>query len=119
MALVTINAVPNVIIVTAVFRISCGLRVAERALEYRVVRWVRMACGTHAVGPAMTHGKKVMGERCSQPGRGGMARSACGRESGRDMVRIGCGLVRRLMAAVTICRQRREVVVHVAARARN
>jgi hypothetical protein len=60
-----------------------------------------------------------MGERCSGPGRRGVTRRACRRESSGDVVRICRGLISRLVAAVAIYWQRGEVVIHVAARAGN
>jgi hypothetical protein len=60
-----------------------------------------------------------MVERCSGPGRRGVARRACRRESSGDMVRICRGLISRLVATVAIDWQSGEVVIHMAARAWN
>src|ERR1700737_824132 len=120
MALITVNAVVHIpadIRVTEIVRVPSPM--ANRALEDRVIRGINMAGSTHAVGPAMIHGEKGMGERCPQPSCGRMTRRTSRREPCRDVVRIRCGLVNRLMATVAIYRQRREVAVHVAARAGN
>lgn len=53
MALITIDAIPYVVIITAVFRIGCGFRMANGALEDRIVGGIRMACSANAVGPAV------------------------------------------------------------------
>jgi hypothetical protein len=122
MALITIDTVPDVTRVTAVFRISCGLRVAERALEYRVVRGIRMACSAHAGGPAVSQREKVMRECCAGPGSRVVAVGAIPRSKrgpGSSVVRIRCGVVDTGVAAVASQWQRREIVIHMAIRAGN
>jgi hypothetical protein len=53
MALITVNAIPHVVIITAVFWIGCGFRMANGALEDRIVAGIRMAGSANAVSPAM------------------------------------------------------------------
>ena len=119
MALITINTIPYIIIIAAVFRIGLRLGVTNGALEDRVVRGIRMARSAYAVGSAVIHGEKVMSECCSQPSSSGVACRAGRREVCRNVVRVCRRKVNRLVAAVAIDRQRLEVVVHMAARTRN
>lgn len=70
----------------------------------------------------MIHGEPSVIERRAGPGRRGVARGTirwrkCG--SGCGVVRIRCAIVIYSVATVAIGRQRRKVVVHVAARTRN
>jgi len=120
MALIAVYAVVDIpadVRVMEIGRVSAPM--ANGALEDRVVRGINVACGAHAIGPAVIHGEIRMVECCPGPGRRGVAgRTSC-RESGRRMSRIGCRIVRSRVATVAIYRQRREVVVHVAARARD
>ena len=119
MALITIHAIPDIIIVATVFWIGLSLCVTNGALEDRVIRGIRMARGAYTVGAAVIHGKKVMCERCSEPTRGGVAgRTGCWEACG-NVIRIGCSLVNRFMAAVTIHWQRFEIIVHMATCASN
>ena len=120
MALIAVNAVVHIPAdggMTEIGRVPAPM--ANGALEDRVVRGINVACSTHAVGPAVIQGEIRMVECCPCPGRRGVAgRTSC-RESSRRMSRIRCRIVRSRVATVAIYRQRREVVVHVAARARD
>jgi len=73
--------------------------------------------GAHAIRISMVRREPGVIESRIQPVRGGVARVASCRESGRRMVRIGRTLVVPLVARVAIRRYRRVVVVHVAIRA--
>ena len=95
--------------------IRIRLRVTVRALEHAVVVWIGMAGRTHSIRSAVVHGEVGVIEDGIQPGGGRMAGRATGRESRRHVVRIGRSLVIDSVAAVTIRRQRRVVIVHVAA----
>ena len=119
MALITIHAIPDIIIVATMFWIGLSLCVTNGALEDRVIRGIRMASCAYTVGAAVIHGEKIMCECCSEPTRGGVAgRTGC-REACGNVIRIGCSLVNRFMAAVTIHWQRFEIIVHMATCASN
>ena len=121
-ALIAIHAVPDIAAHAAVLRIGCRLGVANGALENRVVGGIRVARGANPVGASMTHREIRVVEGRAGPGRGGVAGAAVGRRkcgSSRGVIWVGRPVVVRRMATVTIRRQRRVVVVDVAARARN
>ena len=66
---------------------------AAGALEDRVVRRVGMAGGANAVGVSMSQWEERViagGQRCRQPGGGGVAGGAGGRPSRRDVIGV-CG----------------------------
>lgn len=96
-------------------RIGLGLGMATGASEQRIVGWVGVTGGTHAFRPAMIAREPGVVERCSLPRTGGMAGLAGGREVRSRVVRIGRGLVVGLVTGVAIRRNRRVIVVHMAA----
>ena len=88
---------------------------ASSALEDGIITRVRMAGCAHAICIPVICREVRMVEGGSCPRRGGVARVARRREARRRVVRIRGPVVIRLMAAVAGSRQRRVVVVHVAA----
>ena len=116
MALITINAVVDVILYTLMIRVRLALRVAIGAGKHRVVVRVGMAGGADAIGSAVIRGEPCVIKDRAQPRSRVVARLARGREARRLMVGVGRAVVVRLMAAVASRRQSRVVVVHVALR---
>ena len=117
MALIAIYAVVNIpadVRVAEIGRVSSP--VALRALEDQVVRRIDVARSAHAVGVPMIQGEIGMIECCAGPGCRRVAGRAGGRETGRRVGRVRCGVVRCRVATVTIGRQRRVIVVYVAHR---
>ena len=119
MALITISVVVDVIAHAVVLAICLRRGVAGRALKYRVIARIRVASRANALRVSVGHREPCMVECCAAPCRRRVARLAGGRESGRDVIRIGRGLVNRLVAAVAIRRQARVVVIYVATAAGN
>ena len=120
MALVAVDAVvhiPIYIRVTEIVRVIAAM--AGRALEYRIVVRIRMACGADAIGVAMVNRElrvlRVI-ERRPSPGGRGMASRAGGREELRlrGVAWIRSVVVIGLMAADTGRGQRGVVTVDVA-----
>ncbi len=90
-------------------------------LEDRIVRGIRVADRTHAVGGVapVSQGEKGVTESRAGPGRGCVAgRTGC-REPGCRVSRIRCAIVICRVATDASDRQRRVVIVHVAARTGN
>jgi len=123
-ALITVNAVVHIpVYIRVVEVISIVAAMAGRALEYRVVVRIRMACGADAIGVAMVNRElrvlRVI-ERRPSPGGGGMASRAGGREELRlrGVAWIRGVVVIGLMAADTGRGQRGVVAVDVAVGAR-
>ena len=122
MALVAVDAVvdvPRHVVVMEVVRIVAPM--TSRALEHRVIVGVRVAGRANAVGVAVARGElRVlrMVEGCSRPCSSVVAVLARCREELllRLVPRVCCVLVIRLVAAVTVRRQRRVVAIHVAIR---
>lgn len=115
MALVAIHTVVDVSTHALVFLIRIRFGVAARALEHRVVARVGVARGAHPSGTTVIRVKPRMVENCAGPsGHHLVARLASGRETGRHVVRVVCGLVLRLVAGVAIRGQIRVVVIYVA-----
>ena len=122
--LATATALVTLVTIHAVVHISAHVRMAEivcvsaamtlRALEHRVVAWVRVAGRAHPVGVAVVGREVSVIERRTRPGGGGMARSARRREARRSVVRIRRAVVVGLVAADASGRQCRVVVVDVA-----
>lgn len=92
---------------------------AVRALKDAVVALVGMAGGADAIGPAVAGIEPGMVESCPCPTRRRMAECACCGESRSNMVGIVCLLILRFVAAITIGRQGRVVVVDVTIRTSN
>ena len=114
MTAVAIHAVVHVPADALMLRVGLVLRMAVRALEDAVVVWIRVADRAHSTRSAMFHVEPRVSKRCIQPAAGRMASGAgCG-EPRRNMVRTRRGAVILGMAAITVGRQRRVVVVHVA-----
>ena len=120
MALIAIHAVVDISAEVWVIEIGrVPASVALRTLENQVVRGISMARSAHAVGIAVIHGEIGVIECCAGPGCRRVAGGTSCREPGCRVSRIGCGVVSCRVAPVAIDRQRRIVVVHVAARASN
>lgn len=96
--------------------VGIGLRlgVAIRALEYGIVGRVGMARRADTVGPAVVCREPSVVEGRSLPRSSVVARLASGRKIGCRVVRVGCGLIVRLVTRIAVCRNGRVVVVHVA-----
>ena len=96
-------------------------RMATRgAAEHRIVRRVRVARkACYSLMRARRDREPCVIEGRSAPGRGRVARSTSGRESGSDMIRIRGRVVDRLVAAVAIFRRSLVDAIHVARGARN
>ena len=90
------------------------LCVTVSALKHAVVVWIDMAGRAHTIRSSMVHGEVGVIEGGVQPSRRRMACRAAGRESRRDVVGVRRPLVVGSVTAVTIRRQRRVVVIHVA-----
>ena len=121
MALITVHAVVDIPVHTAVLRIRLSLRVATSALKYGVVTWIRVAGCAHAVGIAVVHGEpRVVECRACPRCRRVAGRTRCREHRGRRGVnRIGGGRVVGFVTAIAICGQRRVVVIDVAVGAGN
>ena len=78
-----------------------------------------MAGGTNTIGSAVGGIEPGMVERCSCPATRRMAECASRGKARGHMVRIVRSLILRLVAAITIGRQGRVIVVHVTIRTRN
>ncbi len=117
MTLIAIHAVVNIPADAGMPEIGrVPAPMALGTLEDHVVRGINMARRTHAVGPAMIHGEIGMVEHSAGPGRGCVAgRTGC-REPGCRVSRIRCAIVICRVATDASDRQRRVVIVHVAAR---
>lgn len=117
MALVAVHAV--VYVPTHAPMITIGIRfgMAVGALEYGVVRGIRVARCTDTVRVAMVHREPCVIEGGAQPARSGVTSGARCWEAGRYVIRVVRALVVRLVTAVTVGRDRGVVVVHMAARA--
>ena len=116
-ALITVDAVVNVVPHALVVGIRLTLGMAVRARENGVVRRIGVAGRAHAVGPAVVGWEPCVIEHRAQPRRCVVARLARSRETRCGMVRIIRRLIIGLMAAVTVRWQCRVVVVDVALRA--
>ena len=120
MALIAIHTVVDISAEVRVIEIGrVPASVALRTLENQVVCGIRMARSAHAVGIAVIHGEIGVVEHRAGPGRCRVAGCTSCREPGCRVSRIRCGVVSCRVAPVAIDRQRRIVVVHVAARAGN
>lgn len=115
MTAVAIHAVVHIAADTLVLVVGLIFRVAIRALEDAVVAWIGMADGAHSIRSAVVGVEPCVIEGRAQPAAGGMASCAARRETCRDVVWIRRSAVILRMAAVAIGRQRRVVVIHVAA----
>ena len=115
MALITAGAVVDVIAHISMFRIGLGLGMASCASKQRIVGWVGVTGGTHALRPTVIAREPGVVEGCSLPRTGGVTGLAGRREVRSCVVRIGRGLVVGLMTGVAIRRNRGVVVVHVTA----
>ena len=116
MALIAVHAVIDIIWIAAVRLGQLRLvRMAARALKNCVVVWIRMTGGTHSVCVAMIHREPGVAERCAGPSRGVVAgRAGCCENGWRGLMdRIRRSSIIRRVAAVTICRKSRVVVVYM------
>jgi len=118
MALVTVDAVVNVISDSLVISVCLVLQVAIGALEYGIVVRIGMAGRTDSVGIAVIDGElRVLGmiESSVQPTGGVVAGLAGGGEKLRlrHVPRIGGGVVVSLVAPDASGRQGRVIVVDV------
>ena len=125
MAVVAIDAVVHIPVHVRVLEVGgVVIAMAARALEYRVVSTIRVACGAYAVCVAMTGGKlRVCGVRERPAGPVDRAHAVAGpalcgwEESGvlrRGMCWIGCVVVIGLVAADAGVAVEAVIVVHVA-----
>lgn len=115
MALIAIRAVENVIAHTVVIVIGLRGRVANRALEHRIVARIRVAGSAHAPGIAVGHRKPGMVERSSAPPCCGVTGLAGCRKARGHVIRVAGGLVNGSVTAVAVSRKTCVIVVHVAA----
>src|SRR5579871_6827481 len=92
---------------------------AVRALENAVVARIGMADRTHSIRSAVIRVEPGVIEGGAQPAAGGMAGRAGGRKTCSLVIGIRRAAVILGMTAVTVGRQRRVVVVHVATGARH
>ena len=90
---------------------------ATGALEHGVVARVRMASCANAIRVAVVRREVRVIKRGPGPAGRGVASIASRRKASGCVVWIGGPLIVRIVAAVTVGRQRRVVVVHVALRA--
>ena len=118
MALVAVNAVVDVPTNVGMTEIRCIIvAMATGALEHRVVTRIRMAGRANTIRIPMVRREVGVVERRPCPCSGGMACVASRREASGCVVWIGGPLVVRIVATVTVGRQCRVVVIHVALRA--
>jgi len=118
-AAIAVHAVVDVPTHVLVLAVGARLRVAIRALEHRVVIRIGMAGGTYPVRTAMIHRKPCVIESGSQPAGRAVAGDARGRETNRNVIRVGRACVVQLVAAVAVRGHGGVVVVHVATGARD
>src|ERR1700682_4652734 len=111
MALVTIGAVVYVPLHARMFRVGLRLGVAVGALEDREVVGIRVAIAADAVGIAVVQREIWVIESGVRPLDVVMTVSAGRGEMRGGVVRIIGIQIIRFMAAVTVCRQIRVVVV--------
>ena len=114
MALITVNAVVNVVPDALVVRIRLTLRVAVRARKHGVVVRVRMTGGANSVRPTVVRREVCVIESGVEPARSRMAGGTGSREARAHVIRIGRPTVVLLMTTVAVRRQRCVVVVYVA-----
>ncbi len=119
MALIAVRTIVNVSADSPVVRIRLGLCVAARALEYRVVRRIRVARSAYPVGVAMGRRKPGVVEGRSCPSRSRMTRRAGRREPRSSVIGISRALVLGRMAGVAVGGSAREHVVDVTVGARD
>jgi len=120
MALIAVHAVIDISSHVRVVEIGgVAAAMAIRALKNGVVIRIGVAGRADAVGATMIHGPPRVVKSRSRPGAGGVASGTSCRKHGRrgsvDWIRRR--EVIRFMAAVAIGRQRRVVVIYMAARA--
>ena len=117
MTLITVRAVVNVSADALMLSVGGWLivRVAVRAREHQVIRRVCMAV-TALINSVVRDGEVGVVKHRPQPRTGVVARLARGRESGRNVVRIGGAVVVGLVATDAGGRKRQVVVVNVALR---
>ncbi len=117
MTLVTVRAVVNVSADALMLSVGGWLivRVAVRAREHQVIRRVCMAV-TALINSVVRDGEVGVVKHRTQPRTGVVASLARGRESGRNVVRIGGAVVVGLVATDAGGRKRQVVVVNVALR---
>ena len=113
MALVTVRAAVDIPVYAAVVRVSLVLAVANGAGKDRVVRGVGMARGANSSRIAVVGWEPRVVEARSRPRGCGVAGLAGGRETRRRVIRVGGGLVIRLVTGEAVGRNRCVVVVHV------
>ncbi len=114
-ALVAVHAVVHVSVDAPMIAVSVRLGMAIRALEDNVIRRVGVAGRADAIRVAVIHGEPGVIEGCTQPTGGCVADRTRGRETRRHVIGTVGRLVVGFVTAVTVSRNRRVVVVHVAA----
>jgi len=115
-ALIAVDAVPHEVLVSRMPLRCSRLRMADGALENRVITRIGMAGGAHPLRVAVSHGEPGVVKRGSQPIRGNpgcMASHTGGREPGRSMVGVGRCRVIGLVARVAIRGRQHVIVVHM------
>lgn len=78
-----------------------------------------MAGGAYPIGVAVVYVEPGVIKGCAQPTRVGVAERAGRGKTCSHVIRIVGSLIVDFMAAVTVCRQGRVIVVHVTIRARD
>ena len=117
-ACVAVHAVVHISVHVGMMEIgSIVAAVAAGALEHSVVTGSDVARGADAVCSAVVHVEPGVIEGGPQPRRSGVARGACGRETGRNMIGIVGSLVIDLVARVAVGRRAGIHVVDMARRA--
>src|SRR5690349_6294068 len=102
MALVAARAAVHVVFDPLMLLIGRALGMAICASKHRVVRRIGVAGRADAIRPSVSSREVSMVKCGSQPRTRGMTRLAGGGKPRRDMVRIGRGLILRLMTRITI-----------------
>lgn len=106
MALVAVDAVVDIPPNSLMTRVSGGLGVARSicARKNRVIVWIRVAGGAHAIGIAVIEAPPGVAESRPGPSGGVVARCASGREDRRRrfMDGVGSAVVIRGVAAVAV-----------------
>ena len=113
-ALIAVVAVVDIAAYAPMLWIGLSFGVAVGAGKHRVVVRIRMAIAADAIGVAVVHVEPGVIECRVRPLDGVMAGGASGREVRSNMVRIIRVLIGRLMAPVTVRRQRLVVVIDMA-----
>jgi len=95
--------------------ISLCFLVAVCALEHRIVIRVCVTRCAHPIRAAVVHREVSVIKRRTRPGRGVVAGGTGRREPGGLVIRVGRPVVIGSVAAITVGRQRRVIVVYMTA----